>query len=259
MNTQAMAIPITEHEDVNKVFELYMQNGMGQEKADAESLIKHIAFMETQFEKVFDELQNVRAQLQTIEDKSVRATVTRIVDAVDTKINDAKTQFVGIKDSVTRSFSNAVDAAKEKGVSALKNTVDFLKIHSALSFLKGKLGKAVDSLHQSAVQIEKVKTELYTAKSHAGNAGRLMLGKDVKAAKPYDSERGVLAGVQKLLHKTAVLLTNIDRVADSAMRKIEGLGQRSGKSSVDKSIREIKNARTNSKTPAPVKESRESR
>ena len=251
MNTQAMAIPITEHEDVKKVFALYTQNGMGQEKADAESLIKHIAFMETQFEKVFDELQNVRAQLQTIEDKSVRATVTRIVDTVDTKVNDAKTQFIGIKDGVVTSFSNAVDAAKEKGVSALKSTVDFLKIHSALSFLKGKLGKAVDSLHQCAVQIEKVKIELHTAKSHAGNAGRLILGKDAKTTQTYNYERGILAGVQKLLHKTAVLLTNIDRVADSAMRKIESIGQRSGKTSALKSIREIKNTRTDSKRSAP--------
>lgn len=142
----AIAVPITEHEDVKRIFELYQQNGMGQEKADAESLLKHIAYMETQFEKVFDELQNVRAQ-----------------------------------------------------------------------------------------------------------------GKDTKPAKAYDTGRGVLAGVQRLFHRTAVLLTNIGRVADSAMRKIEGLGQRSEKTSVDKSIRVIKSARTDSKTPVPVKESRESR
>jgi len=244
MSAQAIqAVPITEHEDIKKIFALYLQNGMGQEKADAESLIKHIAFMETQFEKVFDELQNVRSQLQTIEDKSVRATVTRIVDAAHTKITEAKAQFSGIKDSVVASFSDAVAAAKEKGVSALKKTVDFLKIQPALSIIRNKLGQAIHSLHQGVAQIEKVKTELHAAKSHAHNAGRLMLGKDVKAAKVYDSERGVLAGVQKLMNKTVGLLAGIGKAAGAAMRKIEELGQQSEKTSVHQSIKDIKDSR----------------
>jgi hypothetical protein len=39
MSALAQAAPLTEHEDVKKVFTLYMQNGMGQEKSDAESLL----------------------------------------------------------------------------------------------------------------------------------------------------------------------------------------------------------------------------
>lgn len=220
---------------------------MGQEKSDAESLLKHIEYMETQFEKVFDELQTVRSQLQTIEDKSVKATAMWIFDTVEVKVSETKAHFVGIKDSVVTSFSNTLKAVEQKGVSTLKNTIEFLKIHTALSFLKGKLGKAVDSLQQGVGQIEKVKIEFHAAKSHAGNAGRLLLGKGVKATKDYNSERGILTGVQKLLGKTAVLLTNIGKVADSAMRKIEGLGEQSEKTSTLKSIKEIKTARIGEK------------
>jgi hypothetical protein len=215
--------------------------------------------METQFSKVLEELQTVRGQLETIQDKGIRAAVTRIVDAVDVKITEAKAQFTGIKDSVVKSFSDAVAATKEKGVSALKGTIDFLKIHSALSFLKGKLGKAVDSLQQGVAQIEKVKKEFHTAKSHAGNAGRLILGKDVKQAKEYDSERGILAGIQRFMNRAAVLLTNTGKVADAAMRKIEDLDKRSEKSSVDKGLKDIKGARADSKLPTPEKKSREGR
>lgn len=75
-----------------------------------------------------------------------------------------------------------------------------------------------------------------------------MFGKDVKAAKDYNSERGNLAGVQKLLGKTAVLLTNIGKVAESAMCKIEGIGQRIDKTSIDKSLKDIKSVRISEKS-----------
>lgn len=251
MGAQLQAVPLAEHEDVKKVIALYVQNGMEQEKSDVEVLLKHIEFMETQFGKVFDELKNVRSQLETLQDKGIRATVTRIVDAVEIKVTEAKAQFVGLKDSILRSFSGALEAVKEKGVSALKSTADFLKTQtrSALSSLKGKLEQAVASLHRGVTRIESVKTELHAAKSHVSNAGRLMLGKETKDTPAYDSERGVLAGIQKFLGKTGSLLSGIGKVTDSAMRKIEGMGQPDEKRSVKQNLREFKNAHTGGKSP----------
>ena len=249
MNAQ-QDIPITENENIKNIFKLYQKHGMTQEKSDTESLVKHIEFMESQFGKVFEELQTVRSQLQSLQDKGIKATVTKIVDAVETKVTEAKTQFTSIKDSVVKSFSGAVNAVKEKGVSALKNTVDFLKIRSALSFLKNKLDQSVNSLRQSVMQIEKVKTELHAAKSHTLNVGRLIFKKDVKET-AYESNRGILAGIQKLLNKMGGLLSGISGAAASAMNKIDGLGQRNEKSSVRQSLKDIKNTRTKNEPSAP--------
>jgi len=75
----------------------------------------------------------------------------------------------------------------------------------------------------------------------------------VKAAKAYDSERGVLAGVQKLMNKTAGLLAGIGNAAGAAMRKIEELGKRSEKTSVHQSIKDIKDSRAGGGRPATNK------
>jgi len=245
MNMPETTVPITENEAVKNIIMLLQGKGTEQEKQDIESLVSHIESMETQFAKVFDELQDVKSQLKAIEDKSVRAAVQRIVDNVELKVNDVKDQFVSLKDSVVNSFSDAAEAIKQKGVSALRKTVDFLKIHTALSHLKNKLNQSVHSLNQGAEQIQTIKNELYTAKEHFTNATHLAVGKSTKEVSPNNSERGVLTKIQRLMLKAGGLLKGMSKTADSAISKLEKLEQKDEKMSVRDSLKDIKRSRSN--------------
>lgn len=244
------AIPITQNEDMKKVLMFLQNSGVEREKEDIESLVKHIDYMESQFGRVLNELQDVKSQLKAIEDKSVRATAARIVDTVELKFMEAKQQFVSVKENVVKSFSDATQTVKEKGVSALKKTVNFLGIHSALSHLKGKLNQAVASLNQGVSRIEKMKGEIHEAKIHAQNAGRIMVKKNVKEVSAYHSDRGILSGIQKRMSKAGNMLSGISKTVDSAIGKLENPERRDEKKSVREDLKKIKKSRTADQTPA---------
>lgn len=238
-----IAIPISENKAVKNIIMLLQSKGAEQEKQDVQSLVRHIESMETQFSKVFNELQDVKAQLQTIQNRSVQATARRIVNAAETKITEAKNQLTVLKGNIVQSFTIAAKVIKQKGISALRKTVDFFKIHSALSHLKGKLDQAATSLNQGAQQIQKIKNELHTAKDHVTNAARLAVGKGKKEISTKDSQRGVLTAIQRLMLKGGALLNSIGKTADSAIRKVEALEQKDEKSSVRDSLKEMKRSR----------------
>lgn len=240
---ETATIPISENEAVKNIIMLLQDKGAEREKQDIESLVKHIEGMESQFSRVLNELQDVKSQLQTIQDKSVRATVGRVVNSVETKVTEAKAQFTVLKDNVVQSFADAAVAIKQKGVSALSKTVDFLKIRSALSHIKSKLNQSVQSLNSGVQQIQQVKTELHTAKEHAVNAGRLFVGKKAIEESRFDSERGVLTKIQRFMLKTGELLKGMSKAADSAIGKLEQLEQKDEKSSVRENLKTIRQSR----------------
>lgn len=244
MNMPETTMPIIENEAIKNVIMLLQGKGAEPEKQDIESLVSHIENMEMQFSKVLNELQDVKSQFKTIEDKSVRATVTRIVDNVELKVSDVKNQFISLKDSVVKSFSDAAGAIKEYGVSALRKTVDFLKIHTALSYMKDKLNQSVHSLNQGVHQVQIIKNEIHTAKEHFTNAARLTVGKDAKEITSHDSERGILTKIQHLMLKTSGLLKSMSKTADSAISKLEKLEQKDEKASVRESLKTIKRSRS---------------
>jgi len=240
MNTIETTVPITKNEDIQHIFTLMQDNGMQRDKQEIESLVRQISFMEAQFEKVFSELQDVKSQLQAIQDNGIRATVTRIVDTAEIKISGVKNQFIAVKANVIKSFADAKDAVKEKGVSALNKTLNFFGVRSALSRLQGKLRDSVSTLQQGVSRIEDIKGQIHEAGVHARNAGRVMIGKDAKEVAAHNSERGILSGVQKLLNKTGGMLSGMGKITSSAISKINKLEQRGEKPSVRQNLKSIK-------------------
>jgi exonuclease VII small subunit len=236
----AAAIPISENEAVKNILTLLQDRGAEREKQDIESLVKHMESMETQFGKVLSELENVQAQLKTLQDKGLRASMTRLHDSVCVKVNEAKAQFAAVKNSVFKSFSDAAGAVKKKGVSALNKTVNFLKIRSALTLLKNKLDQSVESLHNGVGQIQKAKTELHTAKEHAANAARLFVGKKAKETTRANSDRGILSAIQRAMLKTGSMLAGMSKAADAAVGKLEQLDSKNEKPSVSNNLKTIR-------------------
>jgi len=244
MNMPESTIPITENEAVKNIIMLLQGKGTEQEKQDIESLVSHIESMETQFAKVFDELQDVKSQLQAIQDKGIRATAMRIVDTAEVKISEVKNQFIAVKDNVIKSFTDAKEAVREKGVSALNKALNFFGVRSALSRLQGKLRDSVSALQQGVSRIEDMKGQIHEAGVHAQNAGRVMIGKNAKEITAHNSDHGILSGVQKLLNKTEGMLSGMGKITASAIGKIDKLEQRGEKSSVRQSLKSIRQSQT---------------
>ncbi len=243
------AIPISEYEAVKTLLSLLREGGAERERQDIESLVRHMENMESQFDKVLNELESVQSQLKSLQDKGLRSSVTRLYEKASVKVTQAKTQFTAVKDSVLQSFADAVSAVKQKGVSALRKTVDFLKIRSALSLLSNKLNQAVQSLHSAAQQIQNAKAELHTAREHAANAARLFVGKKERNVSRLDSDRGLLSAIQRAMLKTGGLLAGMSKAANTAAGKLEQLEGKDGKKSVRDDLKTIRRGKNETRSP----------
>jgi len=244
MNMVEATVPITKNEDIQHILTLMQGNGMQRDKQEIESLASQISFMETQFEKVFSELQDVKSQLQAIQDKGIRAAAMRIVDTAEVKISEVKNQFIAVKDNVIKSFTDAKEAVKEKGVSALNKALNYFGVRSALSRLQGKLRDSASAVQQGVSRIEDMKGQIHEAGVHAQNAGRVMIGKDAKEITAHNSDHGILSGVQKLLNKTGGMLSGMGKITASAIGKIDKLERNGEKSSVRQSLKSIRQSQT---------------
>jgi hypothetical protein len=240
MTNTATAIPVSQNENVIKIISFLKDNGMAKETQEFEGLVNHFDSMETQFGKLFEDMQGIKSQLQAIEDKSLHGVVSRITEAAGLKVIEVKAHFANTKESFLKSCANAVKVIKEKGISAFAKTMDFLRVKTALTSLKVKLDGAITSMKKTVFRLDAVKCELYEAKTHKHRAKRAFFGKETKKMPDYDSNRGFLAGIQKLMIKASGVLTEIERKNDSAIEGLGKLEQRTERDSVKGEIGGIK-------------------
>ncbi|MFR1293956.1 MAG: DUF6674 family protein [Coprobacillus cateniformis] len=84
--------------------------------------------MENQFDTVLEELRSVKQELNTIQDKTFRATANKAVDKVTAKVNDAKNSLIKLKQHVLKTVDKAVNDFKRQGKSALTAAVKNLML-----------------------------------------------------------------------------------------------------------------------------------
>lgn len=234
-------IPLSEQPELKELFTVLDGNGMSKEKQEIESLVHYIESMETGFGQVLDELKEVREQLEQIQDKGVKATVQRVVDKADTKVFEVKSQLVTVKNNLVKSAAKAVDAFKQKGVTALSKAVKSMGIYSALSHVKLGLQNAAKSVNEDISKISTINSELHSIGEHSKNLGRTLFGRQAKEVTPQNPDKGVLAKIQKLFAASGSLLSNMEKLTDNTMKKVAKLERREEKKpSVKESLKAIR-------------------
>ena len=71
---------LMEQPEIVALFRVLEGNGLKTEQTEAESLVKYLDGMESQFEQVLEELRDVKEQLSQIQDGGVNASVLRIAE-----------------------------------------------------------------------------------------------------------------------------------------------------------------------------------
>jgi len=241
----AQKIPLSEQPELGELFTVLDGNGMSREKQEVESLVHYIENMEIQFGQVLDELKEVRGQLEQIQDKGVKATVQHIVDKTETKVLDVKSQLVTVKNNLVKSAANAVDAFKEKGITALHKAVNAMGIYSALSHVKLGLQQAKGSVNKDISKIGIINSELRSIGEHSKNIGRTLTGRQAEEVTPHNPDKGVLSKIQKMFAASGSLLSKMEKMTDNTMKKVAKLEQREEqKPSVKESLKAIRAAQS---------------
>lgn len=240
-----VAVNLREQLEIRELFEVLEENGLAKEQREVESLVNYLEGMESQFGKVLEELKEVRGQLTQIQDKGIRATAARVVDNVENKVKEVGSQIALVKQNLIRSAKNAVESFKEKGVDALRKAVSAMKIPNALSLLKEGLHSGMENMNKNAEKIGVFAGELHMAKEHTKNAGRVLFGKGIKEKTERNTDKGMLAKIQKVFLSCGKLFSGMEKAAENAMEQTEQFARGVGKKpSVKAELKRIKSGKS---------------
>lgn len=229
-------------ENMKKFLQLLEENGMGKQKQDIEFLAGYVDQMEFQFNNVLEELQTVRQELTKIQDKTIRATATRVVDKVVNKVENAKGQLMKLKNHIKQTGDKAVSGFKDHGKFALVGAMKSLNVKGILENIKGGLYHATQSADHGIDNLTKLGNEIHAVNAHLKNAGRVMVGKDAKEVLPRNTDKGLLSKVQESLFFSMKACTKMSEKTDNALGTVKKMEDKvSDRKSVRNDLKTIKN------------------
>lgn len=251
MNTNTALVPIRADENVQALFSLLGKHNLQEEKKDTEQLLAYIEKMEAEFSQVHAELQDVKKQLESLQNRGVKATALRVVNTVEEKAAQAKAQLMEVRETFVQGAKLAVRAAKDKGVTGLKMAVSKMHLRSGLSRLKSGLNQCAQHTKGGIDRLAALADELHEMGGHLKNAGRALTGKEPAEISARNADRGVIHGLQAGLEKIGGLFSSMEQRTGAALEKIGRLEEKAAKASDRPSIREELRSMKQARASAP--------
>lgn len=222
----SLYVPLKEQENLKKLFQLMDDNGLKEEKKQVLELADYIDGMEKQFGAVLEELGAVKDQLGRIQDKGIINAAIRVVTKLEGKVQDARQQLYAVKARFIAGVSQAVNDFKDKGISALYKSVDVLGVQKGLVKVRECLHLAIERADLRFDRFAHIGDELHEAKTHLGNVGRELMGKEVKPPGSRDVEKGTVFQIQKFIYHTSGTLKDMEKRTDTVLQKFTKLEER---------------------------------
>ena len=146
---------LTEQPEIIDLLQVLMENGLQKEKKEVESLVSYLDNMQEEFGQVLLELQEVKGQLQQMQESKVKLSVRQYVNQAEGKCLEVGKQF---------------DRVRKKGKDALRKVVSAMKIPNTFMLMEKVLHAAGVGLPTSTgvgmgiqweqMEAQKVKTDL---------------------------------------------------------------------------------------------------
>ena len=248
-----MDYKLSEDENYHMLIDELDKRGLDKERNEVVGLVHYLESMEQQFTNVLDELQQVRCQLEKIQDKGIRKTVLKITDKAKEAVKKSLSKINTVKSNLSRFFKNVSKGIKNRSTQTLKKAVRGLRIPDVLAQIKIELSNLKNNLYRKANKIELVKYEVDSAKNHIKNAFRTLFSKAYKPDKK--SDKGILSVIRKSLLKCGNIVSKMEGAAEIAMNKSSQFSKTEDKQSVKNKLDSLKSQHnyTIEKT-VPVKE-----
>ena len=224
---------LMEQPEIVELFRVLEGNGLTKEQKEVESLVKYLDGMEVQFGQVLEELRDVKEQLSQIQDGGVKASVLRIAEQAQGKVQEVGGQL-----------------------NTLRKAVSSMKIPSALARIQEGLHRAVESMNRQADKMEVLNGELHAAGGHLKNAGRIFLGKEQKKVEPQATDKGITAKIRKSFLTISGRLSSMEQTTENLRRRLEQFVQKEEKKpSVKVELNKLKEEKKMvPQLPVPVKQ-----
>ena len=126
-----------------------------QDKAnDVFELVSCIDGLQSKLDLVVGELNSVREQLANMEQKSLKDTLLEIVNKMESRCAEMKTQLLEIKESVKEKASEIVASVKQKGKEALNRVSEFRGIKDKLVSMRENVRESVADVNRTVAKID---------------------------------------------------------------------------------------------------------
>lgn len=244
-----------EQPDIKTLIYVLGNSGLKKEQQEVETLVDYLENMGNQFSQMLGELQAVRGELEKMQDKGIRATVSRVVERAENRTQEVWGRISMIGKNLVRSAKNAVTAFREKGVDALRKAVSAMKIPQVLSAVKDMLHHGAEKMNGKAEKTQMLAQELQKAKEHRKNAGRILTGRRVKEPAERVADRGILFKIQKVFLSCGRMYSSMEQKTEKALKRTEEFCRGTEKrSSVKAELRQMKDGKSEKRGMKPVKQ-----
>lgn len=247
---------LMEQPEIVELFRVLEGNGLKKEQKEVESLVKYLDGMEIQFGQILEELRDVKEQLSQIQDGGVKASVLRIAEQAQGKVQEVGGQLNTVRKNLIRSAKSALQTFKEKGKDALRKAVSTMKIPSALARIQEGLHGAVESMNRHADKMEVLSGELHAAGGHIKNVGRIFRGKEREKVEPQATDKGITAKIRKSFLTISGRLSSMEQTTDNVRKRLEQFVRKEEKKpSVKGELKKLKEEKKMvPQLPVPVKQ-----
>jgi len=173
--------PLQSNEVIQQFMKLLEENGRQGQAADLSQLLWYMDGMNRQFDAVFQELQEVKAQLAQEKQPVVKYLMQGIAANLENKVQWMRGTLNGLWERIANCARSAVEDFKENGVAALDKAVAALGVKNTLGVLQEHISGMIDGTKRDIEKVENLGHELRSAGGHLKNAGRAMTGKETQA------------------------------------------------------------------------------
>jgi hypothetical protein len=211
---------------VQELFSIMQENG--RDSTGLAALLGHVSEMESFVKRAEDKISEMKSQLaemKEIQNHPVKKALQNAIKTLELKVAEVKERLSELKHNIVEGCKSAVQAFKEKGISALDKLASFFHIKSGVQVLDKSVQQSVSFCDKSVQQIDNFSREYRTASRAVKNIGRLLIGKEPIDAKkeagilakslaaPYKAEKTVLLKISGLAKAMETRLEQLETTA----------------------------------------------
>lgn len=225
--TEQSTVPLLKNEHVKELLSILEANNAPDRK-DLLAVLGQVGAMERQLDAAVKELTAMRRELNEAREQAhpVKTALKIAVEKMDKNVAALRERLDAVKQNVIAGCKNAVDAFRDKGISALDNIARFFKVRPVLESMRDDLSKSIRFSKATISNIQLVSTEYHEAGFHIKNMVRAMAGKEaIRGAKsvgklakaleaPFKAEHSCLSSMKKSVETALSRLAVLEQSAD---------------------------------------------
>ncbi len=226
---QVQNTELSKDQIIQELIALLNQNQQKKAANDVFEMVALIDGMGKRLEQVTEELNGVRKQLEKMEqekaDKTLKATVRKVVDSLEQQCQKMKEQLFEIKTEVKAKASEIVAEAKAKGKAALHKLSEFLRIKDKLESVRENVRKSITETEQTISKLDAFGSGMREAGQKIANTFRTFADKETVDYSGKEKKFSKTELVKKPFEVKKKLYQSMELHLDAVIDKVTSLAK----------------------------------